>query len=92
MGSAGGYLSVLVLALYINSREVTELYTYLDLLWAACLPLLYWMTRIWFLAYSGCINDSPIVFTVKDGTSYTIVPMIVLIMIQPYEPHLDLAR
>jgi hypothetical protein len=59
MGSASGYLSVLVLALYINSREVTELYTYPDLLRAACPPLLYWLMSTTQQNMTSDLKNSP---------------------------------
>jgi 4-hydroxybenzoate polyprenyltransferase len=42
LAAASAYLSVLVLALYINSPEVRVLYSRPDLLWAICPLLVYW--------------------------------------------------
>jgi 4-hydroxybenzoate polyprenyltransferase len=44
-GTSAGYLSVLVFALYINSDEVTRLYTQPQILWLICPLLLYWISR-----------------------------------------------
>ena len=72
MGSASGYLSVLVLALYINSEQVVALYRQPLLLWLVCPLLLFWTSRMWLLAHRGRIHDDPIVATVRDPVSYLI--------------------
>jgi hypothetical protein len=58
--------------LYINSREVTVLYHHPFWLWQLAPLLLYWITRIWFMAHRGQMDDDPIVFAVKDPISYAV--------------------
>jgi 4-hydroxybenzoate polyprenyltransferase len=70
MGGASGYLSVLVLALYINSEQVVALYHHPLTLWLACPLLLFWTSRMWLLAHRGRVHDDPIVETVRDPMSY----------------------
>jgi len=72
IGSTSGYLSILVLALYINSRDVVELYQDPWVLWLIGPFLLYWITRMWFLAHRGQMIDDPILFAVRDRQSYLI--------------------
>ena len=72
LGSASGYLSVLVLALYINSEQVIALYGRPLLLWLICPLLLYWIGRMWLLAFRDQIHEDPIVATVRDPTSYLV--------------------
>jgi 4-hydroxybenzoate polyprenyltransferase len=72
LGSASGYLSVLVLALYINSEQVVALYSRPLLLWLICPLLLYWVGRMWLLAFRDQIHEDPIVATVRDPTSYLV--------------------
>jgi hypothetical protein len=67
MGGASGYLSVLVLALYINSEQVVALYRNPLLLWLVCPLLLFWTSRMWLLAHRCRIHDDPIVATVREG-------------------------
>ena len=64
MGGASGYLAVLVLALYINSDQVMVLYQRPLLLWLICPLLLFWISRMWLLAYRGEVDDDPILVTV----------------------------
>jgi len=77
VGPASGYLAVLVLALYINSDQVSVLYQRPEFLWLLAPALLYWITRIWFLAHRGVMADDPIVFTIKDRVSYLMAAIVV---------------
>lgn len=81
IGPASGYLSVLVLALYINSREVTALYHKPTVLWLIGPLLFYWITRIWLLAHRGQMDEDPIVFTIKDPTSYVVGALTVIVIV-----------
>src|SRR5262249_415335 len=66
MGSASGYMTALVLGLYINSEDVKALYTHPDLLWLICPLILYWISRAWVIARRGAMNDDPVVFAIRD--------------------------
>lgn len=68
-GTASGYLAVFVLAFYINSPEVTELYTMPEILWLLCPAFLYWTTRAWMKTTRGLMNEDPILFAIKDRVS-----------------------
>ncbi len=68
-GTSAGYISVLVLALYIHSPEVGELYPYPQVLWGTCPLLLYWISRMLMKAHRGQIQEDPIVFAFRDRTS-----------------------
>jgi 4-hydroxybenzoate polyprenyltransferase len=80
-GTVSGYLSVLVLVLYINSKEVVSLYREPTILWLVGPCLLYWITRVWLLAHRGKMDDDPIVFTVKDPASYVVGAMVVAVIV-----------
>lgn len=79
MGVASGYFAVLVLALYINQPLVTQLYRHPSALWFACPVLLYWISRIWLLAHHGELHDDPIVFALKDRTSWLVLLILFII-------------
>ena len=66
---SAGYVSVLVMALYVNSPAVIDLYTYPIALWGVCLILLYWITRIVMITHRGRMDDDPVVFGAKDRVS-----------------------
>ncbi|MGB8330997.1 MAG: UbiA family prenyltransferase [Polyangiales bacterium] len=68
-GPAAGLLAVLVFALYINSPAIVVYYSQPEALWGICLVLVYWITRIWFLAARDQMHDDPVLFALKDRTS-----------------------
>jgi 4-hydroxybenzoate polyprenyltransferase len=80
-GSVSGYLSILVLALYINSPIVSELYAKPSFLWLLCPVLLFWITRIWLLARRGEVHEDPIVFALRDRASYVVFGLAIGIML-----------
>jgi hypothetical protein len=70
MGITSGYLSILVLALYVSSDYVRGLYHRPEILWLLCPAMLWWITRIWFLARRGQVADDPVLFATTDPASY----------------------
>ena len=80
MGIASGFMSVIVFSLYINSPEVIELYSKPKILWAISLLFLFWISRIWLITSRGKMTDDPIVFALKDVTSYFIFLLVGLIV------------
>lgn len=72
MGSAAGYMSVIVLALYINSAEIEKLYRHPTLIWILCILMLYWISRVWMKAQRGEVHDDPLVFALKDRMSLAV--------------------
>lgn len=72
MGLSAGYVAVLVLALYISSEDVVDLYHRSVLLWFCCPLMLYWISRIWLLAHRGQVEDDPLSFAVRDPTTWLV--------------------
>ena len=81
MATASGFVAVLVLMLYLNEPEVLVLYSHPVLLWAACLSLLYWISRMVLVASRGKMDDDPTVFAARDRVSLTIVALIAALFI-----------
>lgn len=79
-GVTSGYISVLVLALYVNGAEVTALYQHPKILWLTCPMLLFWVSRIWFLANRGKLSEDPVVFAASDPFSYILSVFFFLIL------------
>lgn len=69
LGIAAGYVSALVLALYLNSDEVLLLYTTPGFVWGAVVVLLFWISWMWMQAHRGEMHDDPLVFAVRDRAS-----------------------
>jgi 4-hydroxybenzoate polyprenyltransferase len=72
LGIGSGYLSVLVLALYIHDMHTAELYRSPTVLWLMCPLFLYWILRAWFIASRGDMHDDPVVFAIKDKISWIV--------------------
>jgi 4-hydroxybenzoate polyprenyltransferase len=70
LGSASGYIAVLILALYINSPEVASLYATPWLLWLIAPAMLLWITRLWVVTSRGYMNEDPISFAIRDPETW----------------------
>jgi 4-hydroxybenzoate polyprenyltransferase len=68
-GAAAGYMSVLVLALYINSPDIQPLYHRPKLIWTLCVLLLFWISRVWMTTHRGAMHDDPVVYALRDRVS-----------------------
>jgi 4-hydroxybenzoate polyprenyltransferase len=79
MGPAAGYMAVLVLCLYIDSPVVVERYRAPMLLWFLAPVLLYWNSRVWFLAHRGQLQDDPVKFALTDSRSWICAAFAVLV-------------
>ncbi|MEO1468156.1 MAG: UbiA family prenyltransferase [Pseudomonadota bacterium] len=79
MALSAGYVSVLVLALYITSDTVATLYGQPLILWCICPVLLYWISRAVMLTHRGLMDDDPVVFAIKDKVSILCGALMVVI-------------
>lgn len=68
-GIAAGYISVLVIALFINNEMLVENYLFPELLWLICPVLLYWISRFWILTYRGQMHEDPVLYAASDRIS-----------------------
>ncbi len=69
LAASSGFVSILVLALYINNPEVATLYHHPKMLWCGGLVLIYWLCRILVLTHRGAMNDDPVIYAVTDKVS-----------------------
>lgn len=79
IGSSSGLIAVMVLALYIQDGQASNLYSTPQLIWIACPAVLLWITRAWFIAHRGQMHDDPIVFAIKDKVSWAVGMLILAI-------------
>ncbi len=69
LGTASGYLSILVLALYLNSPDIAVMYRHPKMVWGLVPIMLYWISRIWMETHRGRMHDDPLVYALKDRIS-----------------------
>ncbi len=70
LGTGSGIASVVVLGLYSNSEQVVALYRNPEWFWGVCLVAFYWICRTWMLTRRGEMHDDPVVFALKDRTTW----------------------
>ncbi len=80
LGATSAYLSVLVLCLYINSDHMREQYPRPGALWFLVPLLLYWVSRIWFLAKRGDLPGDPVAYAVRDAVSWAVGVLMVAVL------------
>jgi 4-hydroxybenzoate polyprenyltransferase len=80
MGINSAFMSVLILILYFNSSNVLVLYR--NPAWlAGVVPLLvFWLGRLWILAYRGQVNEDPVLYVSKDRLSLTVFALCALLV------------
>ncbi|MEM6488126.1 MAG: UbiA family prenyltransferase [Pseudomonadota bacterium] len=69
LAAACGIGAAIVLALYINSEAVQQVYRTPELLWVLWLMLIYWLGRLLTLTHRGTVDDDPILFAATDRTT-----------------------
>lgn len=78
IGPTAGFMALLVFCLYINVQQESallteELYARPWVLWLAVPVLMFWILRVWFLAYRHELHEDPIAFAIRDKVSYACV-------------------
>ncbi|MBU3563629.1 UbiA family prenyltransferase [Polynucleobacter sp. Tro8-14-1] len=81
MGVSAGFISVLVLALYIQDVHTASLYKSPEVIWLVCPMLLMWVSRIWLISHRGEMHDDPVVFALKDRFSQLFAATIVSVVL-----------
>lgn len=81
MGVTSGFMSVLVLALYVQSGPVRSLYHHPAAVSLLCPLMLYWICRTWFKTHRGEMHDDPLVFAATDRISLVVAALFALILI-----------
>jgi 4-hydroxybenzoate polyprenyltransferase len=86
-GVSSGLLAGLVLALYVNGREIEKLYPRPEMLWGVCPLFIYWIIRVWLIAHRGNMNEDPILYAFRDRVSYIVGFLICLAMLLGLMPN-----
>ena len=72
-GLGSAFAAVLVLALYVDSSAVRELYAVPWMIWPLAPIVLYVNLRLWILARRGEMDEDPVVFIITDWRSQIVV-------------------
>jgi len=81
IGVSSGFISALVIALYVRSEDVIFLYTQPFAILLVLPILLYWVSWVWLKAKRGEMHDDPIIFAVKDKTSLLVALLLAFVYI-----------
>ena len=81
LGVSSGYISALVIALYVRSEDIVSLYAQPIAIWFMLPILLFWVSWVWLKAARGEMHDDPIVFAVKDKASLLVVVLTAVVFI-----------
>jgi len=68
-GPSSSCTCVLVFALYLNSPDVHSHYGRPEILWLMSPVILYWLSRLWFLACRRQLDEDPVLFALHDRIS-----------------------
>jgi 4-hydroxybenzoate polyprenyltransferase len=79
MGVGASFVSVTVLALFIQSNSVAARYAHPEYLWMAVPLLLFWQCRLWLATSRGYMHDDPIVYAARDRVSWLTAVAVVVI-------------
>ncbi len=84
MGIGASLSAVVIFGLFVANVSETQRYGHATLLWCVGVGLIYWFGRLWIKTERGEMHDDPIVFTLKDFGSRTVMMVLVLITITAY--------
>lgn len=80
-GVSSGYISALVIALYMRSEDVVSLYAQPTAIWMVLPIILFWVSWVWLKAARGEMHDDPIVFAVKDKASLLVAALTAVVFV-----------
>ncbi len=71
-GIASCFTAGIILTLYIQSKEVHQLYKQPEWLWVTVIGIIFWLLRVWLVASRGLLDEDPVLFAVRDKLSYVL--------------------
>ena len=81
LGIGCSFSAVVILALYVHSKEVLALYRRPEYLSLICPVILYWTSRLWLRANRGEINEDPIALAIEDPVSYASATAVITVLL-----------
>lgn len=80
-GSLAALGAIGVLAIYVLRPDVTALYRHPTLLWLGCPVIAAWLAHVWRRTANGHVHDDPLVFALRDPSSYVAIAALAAIMV-----------
>ncbi|MDR3745379.1 MAG: UbiA family prenyltransferase [Acidobacteriaceae bacterium] len=80
-GTASGYASVVVFALYIGNDVAQNLYAHSVRLWLLVPVLLLWLSRLWLQASRSELHEDPVVYAITDKRSLQLGVLVVAVVL-----------
>ncbi len=80
-GTASGYASVVIFALYIGNEVAQNLYPHHSRLWLLVPVLLLWLSRLWLKASRGELDEDPVVYAITDKRSLQLGLVVLVIVL-----------
>lgn len=78
-GISTGVVSVLVLALFVDSTPAQLKYPHHERLWMVCPAVWFWLARIWLETSRGRMHHDPLVYSLRDRASWCALATIALV-------------
>jgi len=69
-GISTAVVSVLVLALFVDSQSAAVHYPHAERLWLICPAMWFWLARLWMETARGQMHHDPVVFSLRDRASW----------------------
>jgi 4-hydroxybenzoate polyprenyltransferase len=81
MGVGASFVSVTVLALFVQSDSVATRYLRPEFLWIVVPLVLFWQCRLWLSTARGYMHDDPIVYAARDPVSWVAAIAILVVFV-----------
>ncbi len=85
-GVATGVVSVLVLALFVDSTPAEQHYPHHARLWLLCPVVWFWLGRLWLMTGRGEMHHDPIVFSLRDPPSWVALAALAAVWVAALVP------
>jgi 4-hydroxybenzoate polyprenyltransferase/phosphoserine phosphatase len=80
-GTASGYASMVIFALYIDNVVAQNLYPHHSRLWLLVPVLLLWLSRLWLKASRGELEEDPVIYAITDRRSLQLGVVVLAIVL-----------
>lgn len=78
-GVVSAFTAAVLLALYIDDQQGTNLFSRPVILWSLTPLVVLWMSRVWLLAHRGELDHDPVKFALTDWPSYVFGALLVAV-------------